>query len=59
MNTRRTPAKIVEENDVNEGLAPRGGKVTQVKKVLQGAQGDQGDQVPIVEGGNDVSVVFP
>ncbi|TMW89911.1 hypothetical protein EJD97_016460 [Solanum chilense] len=56
MNTRRTSARILEENDVNEEIPP------QVEQVIQGdqaAQVYQGDQVPIVGGGNDVLVVPP
>ncbi|TMX04592.1 hypothetical protein EJD97_007021 [Solanum chilense] len=48
MNTRRTPAKRVEENEVQEEIPP------QVQKVEQVLQGDQDDQVPIVGGGDDV-----
>ena len=50
MNTRRTPATRVKENDVHQEIPP------QVEQVLQGAQGDQ---VPIVGGDNDVRVVPP
>ena len=53
MNTRRTPARIVDENDVNEEIPPQ---------VEQGAQDDQqaqGDRNALMEGGNDVSVVHP
>ena len=53
MNTRRTPARTVEENDVNEEIPP------QVEKVEQVPQGAQGDQVPIIGVGNEVSVVPP
>ena len=54
MNTRRTPVRIVKENDVHEKIPP------QVEQVPQGAQvPPQGDQVSIVEGGNDFSVVPP
>ena len=45
MNTRRTPARRVNKNDVNEDIPPQ---VDQVS---------QGDQVPIMGGGNDVLVV--
>ena len=45
MNTRRTPARRIEENVVHEEIPP------QVPK------GAQGDQVPIMEGGSDVLVV--
>ena len=45
MNTRRAPARRLEEN---KEIPPQ---VEQVEKV------PQGDQVPIVGGGNDVSVV--
>ena len=48
MNTRRTPARSVGENDVNEKIPP------QVEKDPQGAQTAQGArdvQVSIVEGG--------
>ena len=45
MNKRRTPARSVKENDVNEDIPPQ---VDQVS---------QGDQVPIMGGGNDVLVV--
>ena len=47
MNTRRTLSRRVDENDVHEEVPP------QVEQV------PQGDQVPIVGGGNDVSVVPP
>ena len=47
MNTRRTPARRVEDNEVQKEIPPQ---VEEVK---------QGDQVPIVGGGNDVSVVPP
>ncbi|TMX02267.1 hypothetical protein EJD97_022190 [Solanum chilense] len=57
MNMRRTPARRVEENDVNEGLPPRGGHVPQVDKVPQGSKGALNDQVPIVEGLNEVLIV--
>ncbi|TMW93482.1 hypothetical protein EJD97_011599 [Solanum chilense] len=50
MNTRRTLSRRVDENDVHEEVPP------QVEQVPQGAQGDQ---VPIVGGGDDVSVVPP
>ena len=50
MYTRRTPARRVEDNDVNEEIP------SQVEQVLQCAQGDQ---VPIVGEGNEVSVVPP
>ena len=45
MNTMRTPARRVEENEVQEEISP------QVEQV------PQGDQVLIVGGGNDVLVV--
>ncbi|TMW98873.1 hypothetical protein EJD97_003365 [Solanum chilense] len=51
MNTRRTPARRVEENDVNEKFH------SQVKDVEQVPQGVQGDQVPIEGQGNEVPVV--
>ena len=35
MNTRRTPARRVKENDVHEEILP------QLEKVSQGAQGEQ------------------
>ena len=47
MNTKRTPSRRVEENDVNEEIPP------QVEKV------SQGDQVPNVGGGNEVPMVPP
>ena len=47
---------MVEEKHVNEGLPPRSRQVTQGVHVPYGVQGAQGDQVPIVEGGNKVSV---
>ena len=53
MHARRTPARRVVENDVNEEIPP------QVEKVLQGAQDVEDDQVPIVGGGNEVPVVPP
>ncbi|XP_015087016.1 uncharacterized protein LOC107030146 [Solanum pennellii] len=54
MNTRRTPDRRVEKNDVHEEIPP------QVEQVPQGDQvPPQGDQVPIVEGGNDVPIVPP
>ena len=57
MNTSRTPARRVEENDVTEEIPPQ---VEQVEKIPQGAQvPPQGDQVLIVEGGNDILVVPP
>ena len=53
MNTRRKPTRIVEENDVHGEIPPK------VEQVSQCSQGVQGDQVPIVEGGNDATVVPP
>ena len=53
MNTRRTPARRVMENYMHEEIPP------QVEQVSQCSQGVQGDQVPIVEGGNDATVVPP
>ena len=50
MNTRRTPTRRVEVNDVNEEIH------LQVEQVPQGAQGDQ---VPIVGGCNDIAVIPP
>ena len=51
MNTRRTSAKIVEENDVHEEIPPQ---VEEVERIPQGAQSDQ---VPIMSQGNNVPVV--
>ncbi|TMX05787.1 hypothetical protein EJD97_024853 [Solanum chilense] len=51
MNTRRSPARRVEENEVQEEIPPQ---VEEVEIIPQSAQSDQ---VPIVEGGNDVPVV--
>ena len=45
MNTRRTPDRRVEENEIQEEIPP------QVEEVEQGAQGDQ---VPIVGGSYDL-----
>ena len=59
MNMRRTLTTRVEENDVHEEISPQ---VEKVKQVLQGGQGTQGAMVyldPIVDGGNDVSVISP
>ena len=56
MNTRRTPARRVEENDVQEEIPLQ---VEEVEQVPQGAQGAKGDQVPNVEGGNESLVVPP
>ncbi|TMW89773.1 hypothetical protein EJD97_016640 [Solanum chilense] len=53
MNTRRTPDRRVEENDMQEGIPP------QIKQVEQVPQCAQGDQVHIVGGGNDVPVDPP
>ena len=49
---RRTTARRVEKNDVNEDIPP------QVKKIEQVAQGGQEDQVPIEGQGNEVLVVL-
>ena len=49
INTRRTPARRVEENEVQEKIPP------QVEEVEQVPQGALGDQVTNVEGGNEVS----
>ena len=57
MNTRRTPTRIVEENDVHEDIPPQVEQVKQAPQGAQGSQGYQGDHVPIVEGGNNVPVV--
>ncbi|TMX04002.1 hypothetical protein EJD97_012228 [Solanum chilense] len=54
MNTRKTPARRVEENDVQEEIPLQ---VEEIEKVVQVPQGTQGDKVPIVGGGNDVLVV--
>ncbi|TMX02766.1 hypothetical protein EJD97_019966 [Solanum chilense] len=51
MNTRRTPARRLEENEVQEEIPP------QVEKVEKVPQGAKGDQVPIVERGNEVPEV--
>ena len=48
MNTRMTPAKRVEENEVQEEIPPQIRKVDLVS---------QSSQVPIVGSGNDVLVV--
>ena len=47
MNTRRTSARRVEENEVQEEIP------LEVEEVEQVPQGAQGDQVPIVGGGDD------
>ena len=51
MNSRRTPTRRIEENDVHEEIPPQ---VDEIEKVPQGFEGDQ---VPIIGGGNDVLVV--
>ena len=51
MNTKRTPARRVEENDVHEEISPQ---VEQIEKVPQGVQGDK---VPIGGQGSDVPVI--
>ena len=56
MNTRRTPARRFEKNDVHEDIPPQ---VEQVPQGDKGSQGVQDDEVSIVEGGNDVLVVPP
>ena len=56
INTRRTPIRRVEDNNVNEEIPPQ---VEQVEQFLQGAQGGTKYQVPIVEEGNDVPVNPP
>ena len=48
MNTKSTPSRRVEENEVIEEIPP------QVEEVYQVTQGDH---VPIVEGSNDIPVV--
>ena len=48
MNTRRTPARRVKDNEVQEQIPP------QVEEVEKVPQGDQGDQVPIVGEGDDI-----
>ena len=47
MNTRKKPARRVEDNEVQEEIPP------QVEDVKQVPQGAQGDQVPIVGEVND------
>lgn len=54
INTRRTIARSVKENDVNEGFLSRDGQVTQGVQFPQGIQSAQGHQVYIFEGGNQV-----
>ena len=49
MNTRSTPTRRVEENDVHEDIPP------QVDQVPQDGKGAQGDHIPNVEGGIEVS----
>ena len=56
MNTRRTPDRRVEENDMNEEIPP---PVEQVPQGDKGAQGSRDAEVPIVGDGNDVPVVPP
>ena len=56
MNTRRTPTKRFEENDVNEEISRH---VEKVPQVSHGAQSAQGDQVPIRGQGNKVPLVSP
>ena len=51
INTRRTPATRVEENEVQEEIPD---KVEELEQAPQVSQGAQGDQVPIVGWGNDV-----
>ena len=53
MNTRRTLARRVKENDVEEEIPP------QVDVVENVSQGSQGNQLPIVGLGNDVPVIPP
>ena len=45
INTRRTPATRVEENEVQEEIPD---KVEELEQAPQVSQGAQGDQVPIV-----------
>ena len=47
MNTRRTPVRIVEDNEVNEEIPPQFEEVAQP------------DQVPIRGQGNEVPMVPP
>ena len=54
-NTRRTLARRVEENDVNNEIPPQ---VEQVEQVIEGAKGSRDSKVLIVEGGNHI-LVFP
>ena len=58
MNTRRTLARRVKENDVEEEIPPQVEQVPQDGQGVQGAQvPPQGDDIPNVEGGNEVPVV--
>ena len=59
MNTKRTPARIVEENDLNEEVPHRVEQVEKVPQLSQVPQGYKCDQVPIKCGGNYVPVVPP
>ena len=61
MNTRKTPPRRVEENEVQEEIPP---KVEEVEQVPQNGEGvedshvpTQCDHIPNVEGGNEVSLV--
>ena len=51
MNTRRTPPRRIEDNDVKEEIPPQ---VEEVDHVPHGCQGSQGDHVRIVGGCDDV-----
>ena len=48
INTRKAPARRVEENEVQEEIPPH------VEEGEQGSHCSQGDQVPIDGGGNDL-----
>ena len=63
MNTRRRPARRVEDNDVHEEIHPQVEQVAQDGQGLKSSLGaqvpPQGGHVPNGEGGNEVLLVHP